>query len=270
MLSGYHYLLRRILKRVGNIYVFRGALLLKLAPTHQSTVWGLRILLFIILCLYSPSHSASDNKSIILNFSGETTKNGAPYPWILRENTGEAYTEILHDKGSSILYLKSDRSSFSLEYPITLSLSEYPSLTWSWRVHKIPLHGDLRRKNTNDQALQILIAFENRKIISYVWDSNAPEGTITDESVGWPLSLTIKVIVTRSGSRDQNKWILERRNIYEDYRELFQEEPPRLSGVRIQTNTQHTRDSAEGFVGDIIFSKPYMTKADDEYLSSHE
>jgi hypothetical protein len=143
-------------------------------------------------------------------------------------------------------------------------------MEWSWKVTEIPEKGDARRKNTNDQALQILAAFENRKVISYIWDSNAPEGTVMDESVGWPFSVRIKVVVVRSGNADQSKWVVERRNIYEDYRTLFREETPRLSGVRIQTNTQYTRDSAEGFVGNIIFSKARATFARDEHSASQE
>ena len=44
------------------------------------------------------------------------------------------------------------------------------------------------------RALQLLVAFEGRKILSYIWDSNAPEGTVADESIAWPVSLKVKVL----------------------------------------------------------------------------
>ena len=55
--------------------------------------------------------------------------------------------------------------------------------------------GDVRKRGYDDQALQLLIAFENKKVLSYIWDSNAPEGVSVDESIGWPINIGIRVIV---------------------------------------------------------------------------
>jgi hypothetical protein len=122
---------------------------------------------------------------------------------------------------------------------------------------KLPASGDLREKSRNDQAMQIMFVFEGNRVISYVWDSNAPEGTISDESIGWPFNLRIKVLVVKSGQGGIDSWLTAMRNIYEDYKAFFHEEPRRLVGVRVQTNTQYTKDSAEGFVGKIAFSHNY-------------
>jgi hypothetical protein len=91
-------------------------------------------------------------------------------------------------------------------------------------------------------------------VISYIWDSSAPEGTVTDESMGWPFAFAIKVMVVKSGEADVNRWVIERRNIYEDYEKLFHEKPSRINGVRLQANTQYTKDTSEGFIGPIVFS----------------
>jgi hypothetical protein len=142
-------------------------------------------------------------------------------------------------------------------------------MSWTWKVVKVPLRGDVRKKSSDDQALQIVLAFENRKVLSYVWDSNAPEGTVTDGSVGWPVNLIIKIFVIKSGTADMGKWITQTRNIYEDYINTFHEFPARLKGVRIQTNTQYTKDSAEGFVKGILFGK-HSQKAPGEHIKFTE
>ncbi|MFZ5906464.1 MAG: DUF3047 domain-containing protein [Nitrospirota bacterium] len=229
----------------------------------------LGVLLFVLSCTFSFAYSASDTRRVFLTFTGKTVR-GIPVPWILREKMGKADVAVVQDRDTKILRLRADRSSFSLEHPLVLAPSDYPLMAWSWRVVKMPLRGDARRKDLNDQALQVLIAFENRKIISYIWDSNAPEGTVVDESLGWPFSVAVKVIVVRSGAADQNTWAGEQRNIFQDYRLLFQEDPPRLAGVRIQSNTQHTRDSAEGFVRDIIFSQDHTAVTRETSSSSLE
>ena len=36
---------------------------------------------------------------------------------------------------------------------------------------------------------------------------------------------------------------------------LFNEAPPHVKGIRIQTNSQHTESVGEGYVGKIVFSK---------------
>jgi len=134
-------------------------------------------------------------------------------------------------------------------------------MSWTWKAVRLPLLGDVRRKGHNDQALQLLVAFENRRVLSYVWDSNAPEGTVVDESIGWPVNLAIKVIVVKSGAADTGKWITLKRNIGEDYREFFNGPSPGVQGVRIQSNTQYTRDTAEGYVRDIVFSRSLQASA---------
>ncbi len=109
-------------------------------------------------------------------------------------------------------------------------------------------------RGKNDQGMQVLLAFEDRKVISYIWDSSAPVGTVTDESIGWPFSLAIKTVVVESGKADINKWVVQRRNIHEDYEKLFHGKPSRLVGLRLQADTQYTKDTSEGFVKHIIFS----------------
>lgn len=134
-------------------------------------------------------------------------------------------------------------------------LLKYPVISWKWKVLQLPQGGDVRLKSKNDQAAQILILFEGRKSISYVWDTGAPEGTIIDESIGWPINIKIKVLVVKSGQKDINKWVTLERNIVQDYRNLYKEEPSFIKGIRIQINTQYTGTVAETIFGKIIFKK---------------
>jgi hypothetical protein len=198
---------------------------------------------------------------VLLDFAGERDTDVVPQPWNIRLKEGKADVRIASDNGGNVLHITCRESSVSVERNASVDIIVSPYMSWTWKVLKVPTQGDVRKKGYNDQALQILVAFENRKILSYVWDSNAPEGTITDESVGWPVNLKIKVIVVKAGTTDVGKWITQTRNIYEDYKNIFHEEPLRLKGVRIQTNTQYTRDTAEGFVKSIMFSNVHSITA---------
>lgn len=91
------------------------------------------------------------------------------------------------------------------------------------------------------------------RIIGYVWDTQAPAGTIvTSES-----SRTVTYVVVRSGPADLGRWMIETRNVHDDYRTIYGEAPAEevlLVSVGIDSND--TRSSAEAYVGEISFRRP--------------
>jgi hypothetical protein len=50
-------------------------------------------------------------------------------------------------------------------------------------------------------------------------------------------------------------WVDEERNIYEDYKKAFGEEPPMINGVAIMSDTDNTKEQATAYYGDIVFQK---------------
>jgi hypothetical protein len=84
-----------------------------------------------------------------------------------------------------------------------------------------------------------------------VWDTTAPVGT---ESRPDELEIFQRVlIVVRSGPRELGQWLRERRNVREDYRRLFDEEPPaiKLIGLESHSNDTHSRTAVR--FGPILF-----------------
>ena len=63
------------------------------------------------------------------------------------------------------------------------------------------------------------------------------------------------MIVVESGPERLNQWVSEERNVYEDYKKAFGEEPSLISGVAIMTDTDNTGESATAYYGDIMFMK---------------
>ena len=220
-----------------------------------------RLYPLIIVFLLVGYVKASDAPTLAVGFDGATENNGLPASWKLSVRAGTADAGIAPENNRQILHIKCREASFSLERTLPVDPADYPYISWTWKAVRLPLLGDVRQKGHNDQALQLLVAFENRRVLSYVWDSNAPEGAVVDESIGWPVNLAIKVIVVKSGGADTGKWITLKRNICEDYRAFFNGPPPGVQGVRIQSNTQYTRDTAEGYVWDIVFSRSLQALA---------
>ena len=90
------------------------------------------------------------------------------------------------------------------------------------------------------------------RVIGYVWDTTAPEGTIVQSEK----SSLVTYVVLRSGSKDLGRWITESRNVYDDYRKIYKEEPGELGAVSIAIDSDDTKSSAEAYVGAIAFRKP--------------
>jgi len=222
-----------------------------------SSVIVFSVMAVIIFSELSLAHA----QAIVFGFDGKVGSDGIAAPWELKEKSGDANVKVSSDAGEKIVQLKCDDASFSLGREIKVDAKNYPFIIWQWKALKLPPKGDLRKGKTNDQALQLLVAFEGKKVLSYVWDSNAPEGAIGEESVAWPVSLKIKVIAVKSGAADAGKWLTMTRNVYEDYKKFFKEEPPLVKGIRVQSNCQHTESAGAGHFGKIVFSRnPYAVK----------
>ncbi len=56
-----------------------------------------------------------------------------------------------------------------------------------------------------------------------------------------------KMIVVESGSQRIGTWVEEERNVYEDYRLAFGEEPPAISGGAIMSDTDNTKERAVAY-----------------------
>jgi len=52
-----------------------------------------------------------------------------------------------------------------------------------------------------------------------------------------------------------NEWITEERDVLEDYRKAFGEDPGDVTGVAIMTNTDNIGGQATAWYGDIVFKE---------------
>ncbi len=214
-----------------------------------------RFLIFSAICmmLFSSVPTWAFQQLVIADFSSGVDENGVPSGWQLKERSGRADFSIIKERGIHALHLRSEDSSYALQKPVNVNPQTYPLLSWKWKVTQLPEGGDFRTSETDDQAAQLFVAFSNRKVIAYIWDSNAPQGLVKD-ACQLPF-VTIKAIVVRSGPSETGRWITETRNAHDDYVKLFGHEPPKIAGIRIQINSQHTETSGESFFADVVFGK---------------
>jgi hypothetical protein len=208
------------------------------------------VLFFMIIT--APLVRAED-RIVITDFPSHIGAAGVPAGWELKEKSGKADFGVVKDGDIAAGRFRSANTSFSLQKEVNVDLKQYPLLTWKWKVTKLPAGGDFRKSKTDDQAAQLFVAFSKTKAIVYIWDTTAPAGLMEDTS---PVPfMTIKVVVLRSGAAELGKWIVESRNVYDDYKKLYGAEPPAVNGMRLQINSQHTRTTAESYFADVVFKR---------------
>ncbi len=205
------------------------------------------------MMLFAASVMGAEDRVTIADFSTAAAGSTVPAGWELKEKSGKAEFAIVKGGAVSAVRFVSTNTSFSLQREVKVDLKQFPILTWKWTVMKLPTGGDFRKSKTDDQAAQLFVAFTKTKSIVYIWDTSAPAGLMEDTT---PVPfMHVKVVVVRSGAADLGKWIEESRNVYEDYKKLYGDEPPAVSGMRLQINSQHTGTSAESYFADVMFKK---------------
>jgi hypothetical protein len=183
--------------------------------------------------------------------------------WLLDGDTPKGFTREIKEGQPQValengfLRLSSNKTSFGFKREVKASIKEYPYLNWSWQARRLPRGGDFRKRETDDQAGQLYVLFPrfpakvNTLMVGYLWENEAPKGT-SGASTAWS---KLKYIVLRDKTDPLGTWYLESRNVYEDFKRLFGEEPPDLGGVAIYINSQHTGSEAEILYGPIYFTR---------------
>ena len=77
--------------------------------------------------------------------------------------------------------------------------------------------------------------------------NKAPVGTVIPN----PHTGRVQMIVASSGPAGVGAWQSLKRNVLEDYRKAFNEDPGLLMSIGVLTDTDNTGESAEAWYGDI-------------------
>lgn len=183
--------------------------------------------------------------------------------------------ELVKDGEHVVVKATSEASASGLTKEVKIDTRDYPIVRWRWKIENLLKTSDATRKDGDDYPARLYITFEydpdkvsvGKKLkykagrvlfgdipigaISYVWERKAPVGAVIDNAY----TDFVKMVVVESGPQKLGLWIDEERNIYQDYKKAFGEEPPMINGVAIMSDTDNTKEQATAYYGDIIFKK---------------
>ena len=249
--------------------------------TRGKTISRFLVLILLASLFVAARSSSEETKTpaiIVGHFSAATIGVGLPEGWQpLTFKNIERHTSyrLVADGSTTVLQAVADASASGLVRRVDIDPKEYPFIEWRWKVNNVLVKGDVRRKDGDDYPARLYITFDYDpaklgfidglkykaakllygevpvRAITYIWESRAPEGSLLPN----PYTNWVMMIVVESGKTRVGQWVNEKRNIYEDYKKVFAEEPGGITGVAVMTDTDNTGESTIGYYGDILFKK---------------
>lgn len=174
--------------------------------------------------------------------------------------------------GRAVIQADADNAVSLYRRRVHVEPSELGRLSFSWMVPALNPMADLSRAEAEDAPVRIVLAFDgdhsklsfkNRMLfdlleavagetppyatLMYVWDNRAPlESVITAGRTD-----RIRKIVVDSGPTQAAIWRLHERDIANDFRRAFGEEPGALISIALMTDSDNTRSTTRAYYGEI-------------------
>jgi hypothetical protein len=166
-------------------------------------------------------------------------------------NKKTAYS-VIKENNRFVVKAESRASASALYREVHYNIEKYPFLLWSWKIDHVLSAGDGRKKEGDDYAARVYVVFPSwlfwkTKSITYVWASKLPAGKILRS----PYTPNVAIIVLQTGNGKAGQWVRERRNVLEDYRNCFKEDPPERKAIAMMTDTDNTKENAIAWYGPI-------------------
>jgi hypothetical protein len=202
-----------------------------------------------MLAISSLALAESDNQLLVGTFSEAQPGKTLPAGWkplTFEKIPTHTQYDLVKDGDEVVVKAVSEQSSSGITREIRIDPKEFPVVEWRWKVANILKNGNVNEKSGDDYPARLYITFEydSTKVgffekakyetvkliygqyppigaINYIWESKSPIGTMVPN----PYTDRVNMIVIESGETRLNEWITEERNIFEDYKKAFGEDP---------------------------------------------
>ena len=192
-------------------------------------------------------------------------------PWTLLRNASRY--ELVRDGNDTVVRAVARNSASGLIHPLDIDPRAFPLLTWRWKLTDPPL---VTKESPDDSPVRIVVSFDgdtsklpfseriffaNFRLFTgqdlpyaalmYIWGTQSPRETIMPS----PRTTRVQMIVVERGRDGIGQWRDITRNVREDFRRAFGEEPGNIISIGIMTETDETARDVEAFYGNIFFRR---------------
>jgi len=206
---------------------------------------------------------------------------GEPLPpgwraWTVGKYKKATEYSLVKEDGRTVIRASANDSASGLSQDVRVDTREFPLLRWRWKVPGLIAGADNTRRYSEDSPVRMIVtfrgdtskwSFEDKVFASqmkmltgyempyatlmYIWENRAPVGAVITNQH----TTRVKMIVAESGSDRLGEWREEVRNVYEDYKRAFGEEPLLTRSIGIMTDTDNTGEKVLAYYGDISFER---------------
>jgi hypothetical protein len=228
-----------------------------------------------IAAVHANAQAQTEATPLVTPFS--TQKAGAELPagWEVVKITEEkkpTQYRLVDDGGTVVLHAKADAAATGLGQPTKIDIRATPVLEWRWKISRLIAAADNAVSSKEDSPVRIVFSFggdrsklplSDRLALSlsdqrsgkptpyatmmYVWANKAPVGTVIPN----PHTGRVQMIVASSGPAGVGAWQTLKRNVLDDFRRAFNEDPGMLMSIGVLTDTDNTGESVEAWYGDL-------------------
>ena len=181
---------------------------------------------------------------------------------------------LVEDGDNVVLHARASGAASGLAQFFRFDIRIAPIVEWRWKVSAMIEASDNRVGAKEDSPSRLIFAFDGDKsslplfersifyiteklsgrelpyaLLQYVWAREIPVGTIVEH----PYTRRVRMLVVASGPGGVGRWHSLTRNLHDDFRHAFHEEPGILTGVGVLTDTDNTGGTVEAWYGDIQF-----------------
>lgn len=181
------------------------------------------------------------------------------------------------------LEVRAKSSASLLRRQLTVDSQDLGRLRFAWKVPALIEGSDMARRDREDAVVRIILSFDGDRsrlsvrdhalselahlmtgepmpyaTLMYVWCPTRAEGSVIHN----PRTDRIRKLVVESGPARLNRWLDYERDIRADYRQVFGEDPGRLIGVAIMTDSDNTQSQARAWYGPVQFMPAVVASGD--------
>ena len=216
----------------------------------------------------------------VTEFSAATPGAALPGGWkvwtLARFKKPTSY-DLINKDGATVVEARADGSASALLHHLNnLNPQVHRELMWRWKIEELIKNQDNTRSATEDAPVRLVVRFDGDRskldiaerifsaqvkavtgqelpyaTLMYIWARNSPVETVITSR----FTERIKMLVAESGPDKAGAWQEMRRDIYEDFKRAYGEEPGPITGIGIMTDTDNTGEKIRAWYGDIRLGK---------------
>ncbi|HEX9278138.1 MAG TPA: DUF3047 domain-containing protein [Casimicrobiaceae bacterium] len=211
----------------------------------------------------------------IPRFSGGKAGGALPAEWkqvslaSFKNNTD--YALVVED-GAVVLRATAHNAASVLAARADFDPHQFPMLSWRWKVAQGIAAANTAEQSKEDAPARLMVAFagdmsklpfKERATASaaqsisgqalpyatlmYVWGSKVAIDSITTSS----RSSRVRMLAVATDDQGIGRWQSYARNLAEDFKRAFGEEPGKVTSIQVMTDTDNTGADAQAYYGDI-------------------